>query len=467
MFLSAILLSSFLWGPGTLSNLKSSIDDMFGSDQEEYTPGIAQVLRPEQIVVRFDADLHTVVPFGQEGVWADCADQIKAFSLSENIGVEEIDPSQIHEVMGYRSVQVHFSYNMPFKDFCECYEISWSPAFDQIESMASLGYSSASPESLFVYDEANDRHYRLIAEKDYTEFEAVINDLEAGEYVPYYSAGTYFGVENQAVIPLSLSTALTEMEVGSEELNSSDAQVQRVAETFFGESFDFVRKITESRGAVIYMYGYSEKVLSIKSEGTLEYRESIPTENLEQTYAEALNTALQFVSAHGGWPEDLQPYLVQAKTIEQDRAIGYRFTFGMEMNGAPTYYASGSEPIQAEVFNGKVTYYCRDLAIPTERSLKAAAEASSWDAFPAVNMIAQNYEYLSDILIEAGALEFREENIPEEVFDQVANQIDRIQAGYFLEAGTEEMVPVWCLVMGDVKAWFSLYDAYPLGYQLQ
>ena len=60
-----------------------------------------------------------------------------------------------------------------------------------------------------------------------------------------------------------------------------------------------------------------------------------------------------------------------------------------------------------------------------------------------------------------------EENIPEDVFDQVATQIDRIQAGYFLEAGTEEMVPSWCLVMGDVKAWFSLYDAYPLGYQLQ
>ena len=113
-----------------------------------------------------------------------------------------------------------------------------------------------------------------------------------------------------------------------------------------------------------------------------------------------------------------------------------------------------------------MTYYSRNIAVPTAESLAQIKDAAAWEAFPAVNMIAQNYEYLSEILAEAGVLTLSEESLPEEVFNQVAGCIDGIQTGYFLEEGTEEFVPAWCLSMEGVKAWFSLYDAFPLGYQL-
>ncbi len=465
LFLSAILLSSFLWGAGSLREIRSSIDDIFSGTEDAQVPSISQVVSPQEIVVNFSTDLYTVLSFDRSGVWEDSLDQLKAFSRSEGLFVEEISVEQLRNVMSNRSVRAEFAYSIPFKDFCEQYEILWNSAFDQVGNLTHVGYSTANPESLFVYDDSAERAWRLVAPGDYTEFEAIIEEIESRDYESYYSAGTYFGVENQTVIPLSLSTNLAEVSVKGEGEGRSEDEAQRLAETFFGESFDFIRKITESRGGLVYMYGYSQKVLTFNADGSIEYKQELSADGTDQTWFQALNTAVQFAATHGGWPENLR--LVWSEPVEQDRARGWHFVFGTEVNGYPIYSSGFSGVVQVDVLQGQVTYYSRDLLSPNRQDLEAAASAAPWEAFPAVNAIAQNYEYLSQVLLEAGMLEIPEGSASEEIFNQVAEQLDSIHAGYYWEEGAEDMVPAWCLSLGQVQVWLSLYDAYPLGYQVQ
>ena len=47
------------------------------------------------------------------------------------------------------------------------------------------------------------------------------------------------------------------------------------ARAVFGDTFSFVRRITDSFGNVTYMYGYGEKNLYLYAEGAIEYRTTV------------------------------------------------------------------------------------------------------------------------------------------------------------------------------------------------
>ena len=62
-------------------------------------------------------------------------------------------------------------------------------------------------------------------------------------------------------MPLFMSSNLTEMK-GTQEFSISDqAKANRIASGFFASGLDFVRKITENKGSLLYMYGSSQSLI--------------------------------------------------------------------------------------------------------------------------------------------------------------------------------------------------------------
>ncbi|MDO4553365.1 MAG: two-component system activity regulator YycH [Bacillota bacterium] len=466
LFLTTILLLYLLWENLTMQTFRLS-DIMPDEDYE--TPAAREVTVPSDIVVSFGAGVYTVVEEEEREIWEAFMAALDSFGRASDVLLEEITRAQYEEVMGYRSVFCDFSYSLPFVELCQLYGLSNARNYSQVAFVDQLGYSAGSPESVFLHDGENEKYYRLVSDQSEQGFESIISQVEREGYVPYYQAGTYFGIVNTAVLPVTLTGTLAERDFVPEIDPTDRSQLQAFAEPFFGESFDFVRRIEESKGTVVYMYGYGQRVLTAYPDGGFEYREEESGETSGvQSYFEALETALEFVAAHGSWEtedgEFLEVCVQEAYELSAEGRRGYRFLFGMKLEGEPLYYENGAAII-VEVSHGQVVYYKRDLIF-----LEGEAEVPEEEGedLSAANLVAQNYEYMAGVLREKGLIPEVEEGSGDTSFEAVAELIHSLEEGY-LRPGSEGeeaglLQPVWALSVGELDFYFDPAGGQPLGY---
>lgn len=467
LFISTMLLLYFFWENPMVETFKFS-EIIMDAEESEQIPKINDVIRPEQVIINFGTGVYTAVDCNEKDAWNRCILSLKQFLQSESILVEEITKAQYHKIMEFRSIRCEFLYDMPLNSFCKQYNIGSFQSLNTIEMFSAIGYSSGSPESIFLYDRQNDKYYRLISKVEQPAFEKLISDIKEGNYITCYPIGTYVGTKNQTVMPLSLMTYIEEIRYKPEFTQKQPHLIRETAQTFFGESFDFVRRIAESKGSIVYMYGYGQKVLTINADGSLEYKEIENSSGYQQDYFEALNSALQFVASHGDWKYaqgiETTPYVMISKEIKKEKKKGYRFIFGMETNGEKLYYKNG-EPIIVEIIEGQVTYYKRNMIQINPEDLNPIENQNQKQAFSAVNMLAKNYEFIHTILLEEGYELSTEEK---GVFETVSDLIKHVETGYIKvtsETGNGgRLIPAWIVIIDDIMLYFDLYDAEPIGY---
>lgn len=471
LFLSTILLLYFFWGNVSFDKIGIP-EEVIGLE----IPLSKEVIQPSKIMVSFGAGNYTVVPLGNTDVWDNdtpekdsIVEEFNRFGQTENILVKEITNSQYSEIMKFRSIQAEFSYYIPFTDFCEKYQIRKQQSYDVIENISSIGYSEGSSESIFIYDGKNKKYYWLVADSDHTDFIGLIASIESKGYNPYYPLSVYLGVGNDTLIPLDIETNLRNFSIRQDSYVHQHEKINEMAERFFGESFDFIRKITEDNGKTIYMYGYGQKVLIVNTDGSFEYKEELLIENSSEIkFFDALDTALQFVAAHGSWQSldgaKMKPYLKNV-LIDPNKKKSYQFTFGMKTNGTPLFYERG-ESIVVEVTLGQVTYYRRNMIDFDQEEIDAIESMSSNDTYSPINMIAQNCEYIYDILLEKGQESF--ETDKNQIFNKVSSLITNMQIGYVKPADSfttnNKVKPVWVVTLDKVNIYLDLYSAEPIGY---
>lgn len=388
--LTTILLLYFFWKgiPGTEPFQFKNVADLVRG--EEYVPEISQVLLPREITVSFvdDKGSYTSVEDGKRQYWNQAISELKLFGKETNVRVQELSDSQLspreayQRAMRKRSIQFSFSYDIPFGDFCDAYGIKRFSGSEMIQSFTSIGYSTYydQDKSLLFYDGKNDKYYRIFADKDKNKekensingFLEMIDEIQnGGDYIPYYPVSSMFlgedtQVENNAFMPLTLQSKARAFHC-TQEFSQDDVQkIDELAETFFGKNFDFIRRITESQGTLIFMYGYGQKVLTVNMDGTLVYKEEISEEGYsEQNFFDSLDTALTFVAAHGTWEtdeggkENPQTVLRDVTSRESGRKKIYSFTFETEIGGQQLHAENGNAAV-VEVCGSQVIYYSRN-----------------------------------------------------------------------------------------------------------
>lgn len=483
LFLMTILLLYFFWINDSMETIFKVSDERLASEFEYKTPLISQVVQPAEISVCFgNSDSYTKVPLEDTvRLWQSAINEFREFAKSDSILVEEITAEQYQEIMKYRSVQFRFDYDIPFNEFLEFENISLYQNLQPISGMNTLAYSDGIKENIFIYQKKENKYYRLVSNsKEFHGFSKIIEEIEDSDYITYYSSGTYFGIDkiNLALIPLTLQTNLQEFSYELENKTNANnkEKLKKLSESFFGESFDFIRRIADSQGAIIYMYGYGEKVFSINMDGTFEYKEEKNVNNNVQLgFYDALDISLQFVASRGGWESlngaKLTPYLRSAKIVEKDKKKVYLFTFGMQLNNHRIYYQEG-EPIEIEIYGNQVIRYKRNMIDFDNSILKQLSNADYQEAFPAVNVPAVNYEYLKNLLEKQKMTQSKNEEdltLKAMTFDDVAAEMQGMEVGYLKTIDFEErklrLQPVWILKMKKVDVYFDLYDtAEPIGY---
>ncbi len=466
LFITTMLLLYFFWGNPISNSFR--ITDIIGEEPSEI-PSIEAVTRPDNIVVHVGGGSYTVLDETEFNAWDRCLQLLRGLKRENVVTFEEITGEQYKRIMEFRSIVYHFNYPMPMEAFLKKYKVQDLPGDDQIGEFSLVGYSSGSPESLFLWSHSKNKYYRMVYREPHTMMEELLSSVEKVAEANYYSIGDLVGTDNSTVVPLTLTAHLDEVPYSPEFMDLNTEEVKEFAQTFFGESFDFVRKIEESKGSHIYMYGYGEKVLTIDADGRVEYKNKETPQGNQQSYFEALDSAMQFVAAHGGWQTKegtlLSPYVLFAQTIESNKQKGYRFVFGMKLSEG-ALYSEGSQTIMVEVIHGKVTQYLRDMIWIAEENSPDQWEEPEREAFTVINVVAQNYAYIASILAEEG--QAFGDLTGEALFDQVSQLIQSVKTGYVKPKNPEQeenlLIPAWVIQVEDLLIYFGLYDARPLGY---
>ncbi len=467
LFLTTMLLLYFFWGSPMSDSFR--ITDIIGEEQLEI-PSFQAVTQPERIDVHFGEGNYTVLEETDFDAWEQCLQMLRDLEAEKVQAMEEITAQQFDKIMDFRSILYRFHYDMPLESFLKRYELQEIPGVDQVGAFSLIGFSSGSPESLFVYSKSKGKYFRVVYEEPHVSMDELLTAVEDMPSVSYYRIGTLVGRDdNRTLVPLSLNTSLEEILYSPEFDDLDTAEVKDFARTFFGESFDFVRKIEESKGTHIYMYGYGEKVLTISVEGRVEYKNKETPLGSQQNYFDALDSALKFVATHGGWQTDdsmeMSPVVQFASAVENEKRKGYRFVFGMRLLEEPLY-PEGSHSIMVEVIHGQVTQYLRDMIEVEEEEFLEQTEGAERQAFSAINMIAQNYPYIASVLSEKGR-DFS--NLTgEALFDVISDLVISVTTGYmkpeYRQEGENALIPAWVVMADDVLIYFDLYDARPLGH---
>jgi regulatory protein YycH of two-component signal transduction system YycFG len=457
---TTILLLYFLWGNASLE------DFMFLEEGTHYEKlATEDVIVPKQIIICMGNDNHTIA----EGDMTSIVDVFRSFSTEGNLLIEEITKDKYQAVMEYPSIRATFGYNIDFDGFCERYEINQSLGFDNIGTITEIGFSEGSPASTFIYDGEKKKYFRMVGNDTKNNFTAFEYITESGDNATYYPLKAYLGEEsiNDTLIPVELPTALNAVPYQQDfEIDQKDT-IGDFAKTFFGESFDFVRKVEESDGTVIYMYGYGQKVLIISPDGTVEYKEESKTSSTNQlSFFNALETSLNFIAVHGGFKtvsgNAIKPYLTDVTSITGEKQ-GFRFVFSFLVNENKLFYAK-KNPLILEVVDGQVSYFRRDFIEVGDTSVNEGVNAQR-EAVSAINMLALNFGDVRDTLVTEGIIQKELQN--QISFEQVANKIDNLYFGYYkppAESELQELMPAWIVEIDGIRLYMDLYEANWLGY---
>lgn len=354
-----------------------------------------------------------------------------------------------------KSSVLQWTVDIPFEEFCRENGITTAGG-EGIAYIKSLAISGAAKDSIIVFDGVNELYYRLAAEGvEINPYESVSPDEDESACI-YYPADVILGSASEALLPIVENSSLSDCRYAPELENSTEELGTAMAEAVFGDTFDFVRRITDDFGTVTYMYGYGQKTLTANSDGSLEYKAETSGESAG--FYEDLQTCLDFVASCGGWEnsgvEDIQYKLADVARSGSGKGMSYVFDFAAYINGYQVYSEQGY-PIVVGVTNGQVSEYCRNAY-----KLTAYAEGEDRVVSDAANVIANNAGHMYKVMKN-----YALSPDTDEAFTYVSNAVVSMKKGYYKYESDSSIVPCWTVYMDNgTKFFFDLYEGVPLGF---
>ncbi|MDO5441391.1 MAG: hypothetical protein Q4F55_02410 [Bacillota bacterium] len=250
---------------------------------------------------------------------------------SSTISIEKSTKEEVDKVaLEEDSIIITYSFSYPFDDYCKKLIEKTVESENKNIFFNAIVFSDKSKECIYLIDSA-DNCYKVISGENYYSTDRIEKEF-AGKVFHDINA------ENLDSLTLEIQENNLDVEPIEIEIASED-----LAENIFGETFDFIRKITDNIGNETYMYGYGEKRLTVYVNGDFEFKEDVASAG-ESNFYKDLETALLF----------------DAKAIDFDGAE-FKLT-NVKLMGSDNYYyqfqlENGCYRITNEVMNSKVSYF--------------------------------------------------------------------------------------------------------------
>ena len=464
LFLLTILLLYFFWGDAPLRNL-------IGEDHPSHAAiDPVEIFQPDRIEISFGGGDFTVT----ENQFQTIMECFKTFAESRSLSVEEISKERYeHEIRRRVSIKAVFEYFIPFAAICELYGIDRIPGADAIDAVSELAYAAEFDDCLFVYDKRAEKYFRIAGRSNsvFDNLRQIIENARTG-YVSYSMLEHFMGggINNNTLVPVSFESNLYDIDYSREDFPGQPDRVNDIVRSFFSDNFDFVRRIAEQNGTVIYMYGFGRIVVVADNNGVLTFRgedDNRPSAPLR--YLEAFERANSFIAAHCGFfPIEgmpLTPYIKEV-IIDPEGKRGYRFVFGAKIGDGRVYYQSGA-PMTVDVIGDQVTDFKRQLINVDLNDIREADNGYREVFLPVINLIAFNREYIVAALVEAQRVN-AEDISPDTILELVLEKVTRLDSGYVkIDENEDTLKAAWIVTIGGLEFYFGLDEGEPFGYGLR
>lgn len=457
LFFMTILLLYLLWSPENQSRF--SLPGILSQREQVETPEAESVLLPDKVAYSYGDGSFILLEKNPQAAFTFAITQLKKLNESSSKLVSEITAEQFKEgIDQYKSTFLSFDYGIPFSDLCKRYDILSTAEFDSIGDVYLIAFSEADKKSIFIYDKSTQKYFRIVLDSENSAVDDLFTIITQEKTTPYYRVGTIFGGGNDTLIPLVFPSRLSKIYYKEESEEASESVKKALAESLFGENFDFVRRITDNFGNITYMYGYGQKTFTSYVDGVLEYKNEVLPGSSNGFFGD-LEVSLSFVATHGTWDsldgQKLEFYLADARKITEEKKTGYQFSFGAFIMGEKVFYEDGF-PIEVKILDGQVSYYKRNVisVYPSQNFNETPVMAQD----PA-NVVAQNYNHIYNVMTN-NTIAANEET----AFEYVANSISSVEAGLARIENESSLQPAWIIRMANGSSfYFSLYEARPIG----
>ncbi|MBB6214528.1 regulatory protein YycH of two-component signal transduction system YycFG [Anaerosolibacter carboniphilus] len=462
----SIALTQQLWiTMPTASGIPSSKEKTLQADRNKLNEvnSISDVINPQSFVISFGGKDHTVLFSDSHGIWKEVLPILRGY-FEDGITVEDITPARWEEISDIRAIKMEFGYSMPIGILSSIVGGKGPGIQGKIIALDSILIPVSEDGVIYISDKFNGRFFRLLGKINKDKVAFLIDQIGSQYNYDYYSSiRQVYAIDNNVLVPLDLSRELlkikVENEINVEGLKQASTyastlkQIDIFASAFFGENFDFVKKIIQTDGSVIYMYGYGQKVLKVSASGAMEYVEGLDNNKATAStdITESIKTAVQFVISREITPgQDI--YLRDIRPIggnEGDKRKGYQLLFANRINGLPVYVKENPSQasIEVQVFGKQVTSYKKLLLrekidvsfIPPQRPEPLAI-----------------YEVI-DINAEIMKRDLGLTGDEDKVFNDIMTKLASVQLCYYGDNASDkgELIPVWKIQIEDGTYFFD------------
>lgn len=467
LFLSTVLLSYLYWQDASLTGIKQTVGDHLSSSvftSKDY-PEPSSFVCPNSVSVNFGDGTFSLYQKEASQLWEEFLPIYIEFSQTPNLMIEKISREQWDETMSMKSIQYQLNCDLP-SSFFEGLGAANYGQTDSFNNISVIAFSEASNTSLFVKENATDNYFRIISDSEFCTLGESIDKLKAAPHNQYYPISMYFGTKNVSLAPFQTDLSLPSLSSPRNTADQTENYEKDLAETFFGESLDFIRKIVDDNGTITYMYGYGQKMLTIRQNGIFEYQETPSYNEVFLNFDEALSLASSFIAHHGSWSDyegnPLNLLLNSSASSENAKTSVYRFTFGTQYNNYPVYGGQESR-IVIEITGNRITHYSRDIGLSEPVPIADASESSAENATVA-DILSYNYQNIATILLDNNVITPGDGT--EDLFDIVVSGISSIDIGYFAHTANTQKIytPAWVIHFSGFHLFYDLYSGQYIGH---
>lgn len=231
----------------------------------------------------------------------------------------------------------------------------------------------------------------------------------------------------------------------------------------FGYRNDFLKKIEDIDGSLVYLYGYGDKALKIGADGVITYKKRYEKQLSNEAYTlrEGIAVAVSELQNYGALPEDY--YLSGYKeTKDKDGNLVKQFTFNYEMENLPLYLEEDStgQPMVVEITGKQVTGVKRKLS----KYLRTFSVGEIWDEPMAVlDLFELNYDVISKNFAKSDYKPVEPQTVSLEENQNFAfemlQSIEAVDLVYYGNAQkSESLVPAWRVKVGSHQYIVNIYS---------
>ncbi|AFS79824.1 hypothetical protein Curi_c28320 [Gottschalkia acidurici 9a] len=458
LVIMSIYFSKGLWDRTVHNSSESHREKINVNDPNKKKYELSDVIVPQKILVNFSENNRTVIYSKDEyDLWDEGKKSLDSVFNDKNLRTSRLSKEKYNELSSNKSINFQFSEALYTNMIGKILGIEIpKDIYKNIETINSI-YFSLSEESFIVISNDKDRLMIKSSTIDLKRLKSIIYELENSEYTNFYKLEEVLGIKSDVYIPVNTKNIIPSIHISKRYNIDGETKIDdNMAELFFDKGIEYIKKIEENNGSSIYIDG--DNILKIYPDGRLEYMGPIENNNENNLYS-SLKKAVDFITDHMGWPENVYLSSINNKNLDGEDSKGYVFTFRYKLNGFTVM--SNREDIQdkieVEVVNGSVISYksriWNNMDIYNNRY-----RDSSDPILSAFEIIDDNFLFLKEKYLQNINSNTKDIN-SEDINDKVKNSITDVYLAYYgdLAGGQEILQPVWVIeILGDKY----VFDAY-------